>query len=125
MRSGEPKRYYRPLRFRRALSRTGPRTARQIATDLRSGGVHSTYELARARVDLERAAVAVDHAHVGVDAVERHQCIDVVAEPRVVVPRHRDERRQVREATGAARQAFWHGCHLARAYASGRDGIAI
>ncbi len=102
------------LRLALSFTQAGARTARKIATNLRARGVHPTHEAARSSVDTKRAAVALAHAHVSVDAVESHEIVGALSEAKVVIARDGHEGVELGKAAGPTREAFWNVWHASR-----------
>jgi hypothetical protein len=101
-----PEREKRALGLRIQLAAALARAARQVATHVGARRIHAAEEAARRRLDPQRAAVPVRHAHVGTMAVEMDQLIGAFGEASMIVAGHPHIRGEQGEATRATRQAL-------------------
>jgi hypothetical protein len=95
----------------RKFCSTFARAADQITTRLRTHRVRVTPELTHARMDAQRSAMTVDHAHVRAMSVESSKLVGAFSEAREVVTRNSHVLFESRKAAGPTGDAFWNLLH--------------
>ena len=92
--------------LRLQLAPTRPRAPREVPTDIGARLIGAAEEVPRDRLDVQRAAMAILHAHVGAILIEPDELRRSSPQPSVIVAGNPHVVAEQREAAGAARQAL-------------------